>query len=137
LDGLTAQAADGYQAGLPTLRSALRALANEPERALSTDALSVLWLGCRVAIDLWDDEALVQIGGRLATAARDAGALTELPGALGMAPPPRPSAPGTSWRRGRSPASLIPWPPPLGCPPTRTRGRRSQRGAGSKFAPLH
>lgn len=85
LDGLTAQAVDGYQAGLLSLRRALRALAAEPERTLSTDALGVLLLGCRVAVNLWDDETLVQIAGRLASAARDAGAVTELPEALGMA----------------------------------------------------
>jgi len=85
LDGLAAQAGNGYRAGLPALRSALRALTEEPERALSADALSILWLGCRVAVNLWDDEALVQIADRMASAARDAGALPELPRALGMA----------------------------------------------------
>jgi DNA-binding CsgD family transcriptional regulator len=82
LDGLAAQAADGYEAGLPALRDALRAIRTDPPGAA---VAGTLWAGCRVAMNLWDDESLVVIAGRLVTTARSAGAVLELPGAFGMA----------------------------------------------------
>jgi DNA-binding CsgD family transcriptional regulator len=85
LDGLTAQAVEGYEEGLPTLRDALRILAEGPEGMPSTATVSILWLACRVAMNLWDDQSFVRIAGRLVAAARATGAVQELPGAFGMA----------------------------------------------------
>jgi len=47
--------------------------------------VSILWLACRVAMNLWDDQSFVRITGRLVAAARATGAVQELPGAFGMA----------------------------------------------------
>jgi DNA-binding CsgD family transcriptional regulator len=85
LDGLTAQAVGGYPAGLPSLRDALRILGEGPEGVPTTATVSILWLACRVAMNLWDDQSFVRITGRLVTAARATGAVQELPGAFGMA----------------------------------------------------
>jgi DNA-binding CsgD family transcriptional regulator len=85
LDGLTAQAIEGYQAGLQALREALRILGEGPEGIPSTATVSILWLACRVAMNLWDDRSFVAITGRLVAAARATGAIQELPGAFGMA----------------------------------------------------
>jgi DNA-binding CsgD family transcriptional regulator len=85
LDGLAAQAADGYEAGLPALREALRAIATDAADPPGATAVRTLWSGCRVAMNLWDDESLVVIAGRLVTKAQGAGAVLELPGAFGMA----------------------------------------------------
>ena len=85
LDGLVAWAADTYQAGLPALRSALRALTEDHGGTPTVTAVSILWLGCRTAMNLWDDESFIMIAGRLVSAARGTGAVMDLPGALGMA----------------------------------------------------
>jgi len=97
LEGLTAQATDGYQAGLPPLRAALRFLAQgTADRQLdgaagggpgvpSVGRVSILWLACRIAMNLWDDESLVTLAGRMVDAARGTGTLHELPSAFGMA----------------------------------------------------
>jgi DNA-binding CsgD family transcriptional regulator len=85
LDGLVAWAADGYQAGLPALRSALLALTEDHARVPAVTAVSILWLGCRTAMNLWDDESFILIAARLVSAARGTGAVMDLPGALGMA----------------------------------------------------
>jgi DNA-binding CsgD family transcriptional regulator len=85
LDGLTAQAIEGYQAGLPALRDGLRILAERPDGMPSTATVSILWLACRVAMNLWDDQSFVRITVRLVAAARATGAVQELPGAFGMA----------------------------------------------------
>jgi DNA-binding CsgD family transcriptional regulator len=97
LEGLTAQATDGYQAGLPALREALRSLAEgaadrHPDGTAagqqgvpSVGRVSILWLACRVAMNLWDDESLVVLAGRMVDAARGTGTLHELPAAFGMA----------------------------------------------------
>jgi DNA-binding CsgD family transcriptional regulator len=89
LDGLAAQAADGYEAGLPALREALRAIAADATDATdpagAAAVVRTLWSGCRVAMNLWDDESLVVIAGRLVTKAQGVGAVLELPGAFAMA----------------------------------------------------
>jgi DNA-binding CsgD family transcriptional regulator len=84
LDGLTAQASDGYQAGLPPLRDGLRMLAAGPWGTPGTAMVSVLWLACRIAMNLWDDESFVLLAGRLLDSARRTGTVQELPGAFGM-----------------------------------------------------
>ena len=70
LDGLAAQAADGYEAGLPTLREALRAIAADAADPRGATVVRTLWSACRVAMNLWDDESLVVIAGRLVTRSR-------------------------------------------------------------------
>ena len=47
--------------------------------------VSVFWLACRVAINLWDDESFITLAERMVTAARGTGTLLELPSALAMA----------------------------------------------------
>src|ERR1700733_10470072 len=51
----------------------------------SVGRVSILWLACRVAMNLWDDESLVALAGRMVDAARGTGTLHELPSAFGMA----------------------------------------------------
>ena len=78
LDGLAARSAEGYSAGAPILRRALRALHDET----GGDDTRWLWLGCHTAMDLWDDEACRTLAARHVHQAREAGALTMLPFAL-------------------------------------------------------
>jgi DNA-binding CsgD family transcriptional regulator len=85
LEGLAAHATDGYQACLPPLREALRRLAEVGADVPSVDMVSVLWLACRVAINLWDDESFVTLAERMVAAARGTGTLLHLPPALSMA----------------------------------------------------
>jgi DNA-binding CsgD family transcriptional regulator len=85
LDGLSRQATESYEAGLPPLRAALMSLADESAGMPTTGAVGVLWLACRVAMNLWDDEAFVAIAGRLVAAARGTGAVRDLSSAFGMA----------------------------------------------------
>ena len=85
LDGLAAQAADGYEAGLPALREALRAIRKDAADPPGATVVRTLWSGCRVAMNLWDDESLVVIAGQLVTKAQGVGAVLELPGAFAMA----------------------------------------------------
>jgi DNA-binding CsgD family transcriptional regulator len=80
LDGLTAQVTGGYQAGLSTLRPALAAFLAEESR--SAGSVGVLWLACRTAMNLWDDESWYQLANRLMASAHGAGVLIDLPAAL-------------------------------------------------------
>ena len=54
LDGLATRFTEGYAAGLPPLRRALDEFRDVD--GLSAGDARWLWLGCRVAQDLWDDE---------------------------------------------------------------------------------
>jgi DNA-binding CsgD family transcriptional regulator len=81
LDGLTLLAADGYAAGLATLRRAIAAFLAEGPRTGAS--VGVVWLACRTAMSLWDDEAWHQLASHLVASARGAGTLIDLPGALG------------------------------------------------------
>jgi DNA-binding CsgD family transcriptional regulator len=77
LAGLVVRHTDGYAAGVAPLTDALRAI-----RDLDDEEQHWLWLGCRLAQDVWDDElwfALATLGVRVA---RDTGALMLLPNAL-------------------------------------------------------
>jgi len=85
LDGLTAQASGGYRAGLPELRGALRMLAAGPKGTPTPGAVSVLWLTCHVAMNLWDDDSFVRVAGQLVAAARATGNVLDYPSAFGMA----------------------------------------------------
>jgi DNA-binding CsgD family transcriptional regulator len=80
LDGMAVLVTEGYRAGVPLLHQALEAF-----RAgdISEEALRWGWLACRTAIELWDYDAWRELADRLVQAARDMGALTELP--LGLA----------------------------------------------------
>jgi DNA-binding CsgD family transcriptional regulator len=80
LDGLALQATGGYQAGLGTLRRAIGGFLAEEER--SAASAGVLWLACRTAVNLWDDESWYQLARRMVTVARGTGALIDVPSAL-------------------------------------------------------
>src|SRR5215216_5382464 len=77
LDGLATRFTEGYSAGVPPLRTALDAF-REVE-ALTPSDVRWLWLACRLAQDLWDDELWEVLATRGLRVARDAGALGVLP----------------------------------------------------------
>jgi DNA-binding CsgD family transcriptional regulator len=77
LDGLTTRFTEGYSAGVPPLRGALDAFRGV-ERLPARDA-RWLWLACRLAQDLWDDELWYELATRGLRGARDTGALRVLP----------------------------------------------------------
>ena len=80
LDGLTTRFTVGYCAAAPTVKRALRAFPGEA--ASSADELRWLWLACRAAVDLWDDQAWEELAVRHLQLAHESGALTVLPLAL-------------------------------------------------------
>ncbi|MEA2450168.1 MAG: hypothetical protein QOG63_2100, partial [Thermoleophilaceae bacterium] len=80
LDGLALLNTDGYAAATPTLRRALGAFRGTD--ITREEGLRWLWLACRAAGDLWDDESWHVLATRQVEFARDAGALTVLPVAL-------------------------------------------------------
>ncbi|MFF9571542.1 AAA family ATPase [Streptomyces sp. NPDC014685] len=82
LDGLVSWFVDGCAAGGPLLKSALR----EFGRAAARDggsAMRWLWLTWLVAGDLWDDDAWHDLTTHAVRSARETGALSFLPLALG------------------------------------------------------
>ncbi|MDQ3867603.1 MAG: LuxR C-terminal-related transcriptional regulator [Actinomycetota bacterium] len=80
LDGLALAVTDGAPVGVPLLKRALSAFRSE---SLSTEeAIRWLYLACRAANYLWDDETWEVLSNRQVQTARDAGALTVLPGIL-------------------------------------------------------
>ncbi len=79
LDGLVTRFTEGFVPGVQPLQRALRALSEEGR---SQDDTRWLWLGCRVAADLWDDELWHELTARQLRHARAAGWLTALPIAL-------------------------------------------------------
>jgi DNA-binding CsgD family transcriptional regulator len=80
LDGLAMRFADGYAAGVPTLRKALRAFRSSDLSA--EEGLRWLWLACTTATHTWDYETWEILATRFVQLARDGGALTTLPVAL-------------------------------------------------------
>ncbi|HTP18382.1 MAG TPA: LuxR C-terminal-related transcriptional regulator [Solirubrobacteraceae bacterium] len=78
LDGLATRFTEGYAAGLPPLRVALGAFSHV--EGLTARDVRWLWLACRLAQDLWDDELWHELATRGVRVARDTGALTLLPG---------------------------------------------------------
>jgi DNA-binding CsgD family transcriptional regulator len=78
LDGLVTRYTEGYAAGLPPLRRALDAFRDV--ESLPAAEVRWLWLACRLAQDLWDDELWHVLATRGVRVARDTGALTLLPG---------------------------------------------------------
>jgi DNA-binding CsgD family transcriptional regulator len=82
LDGLSVVHTEGYAAGTPMLKRALQAFRSDE---LSTEeGIGWLWLACRTAMDLWDDESWFVLSARQVQLARDAGALAALPLALNL-----------------------------------------------------
>jgi DNA-binding CsgD family transcriptional regulator len=77
LDGLATRFADGYAAGVPLLRRALDAVFQDDGH--TEEEIRWLWLACRVAPDLWEDETWHELAARQLSLAREAGALTVLP----------------------------------------------------------
>jgi DNA-binding CsgD family transcriptional regulator len=79
LDGLVIRFTEGHAAAVGPLKQALEAFR---EAGSSDETTRWLWLACRVAGDLWDDETWHALTAREVQLARDAGALTILPYAL-------------------------------------------------------
>jgi DNA-binding CsgD family transcriptional regulator len=77
VDGLSVRFTQGYVAGVVPLRRALKALSLEERR--DEGAAHWLWLGCQIAMDLWDDESWHELATRGIALAREAGALAVLP----------------------------------------------------------
>jgi DNA-binding CsgD family transcriptional regulator len=80
LDGLALLITEGYAAGTPTLKMAVKAFRAEDIR--TEQGHRWLSLASRVAAFLWDDEAWDALSARFVQLARDAGALSVLPLAL-------------------------------------------------------
>jgi DNA-binding CsgD family transcriptional regulator len=79
LDGLATRFSDGYVAGVRPLRRAIDAFSREDRR----DQYDSGWLlACRIAPDLWDDQAWHDLAAAGLALAREAAALTLLPIAL-------------------------------------------------------
>jgi DNA-binding CsgD family transcriptional regulator len=76
LDGLATRFTEGYSAGVPPLRTALDAFRDV--EGLATGSVRWLWLACRLAQDLWDDELWHVLATRGVHLARDSGALNLL-----------------------------------------------------------
>ncbi len=77
LDGLATRFTEGYSAGVPPLRRALDAFRDV--EGLTARDVRWLWLACRLAQDLWDDELWHVLATRGVRVARDTGALNLLP----------------------------------------------------------
>jgi DNA-binding CsgD family transcriptional regulator len=77
LDGLASRFTEGYAAGVLPLRKALEAVSRDEGRG--EDDIHWLWLACRIAPDLWEDETWHELATRQLRVARDAGALSVLP----------------------------------------------------------
>jgi DNA-binding CsgD family transcriptional regulator len=80
LDGLALLTVDGYTAGAPALKEALRAF-RDTQRS-EEEELRWLWLACHIARALGDDESWDELTARQVELARRAGALSLLPLAL-------------------------------------------------------
>jgi DNA-binding CsgD family transcriptional regulator len=78
LDGLAMRFTEGYPAGVPPLRKALNAF-RDSDGSTPRD-VRWLWLACRLAVDLWDEELWHALATRGERIARETGALTLLPG---------------------------------------------------------
>jgi DNA-binding CsgD family transcriptional regulator len=80
LDGLALITTEGYTAGAPALKVALRAFRDAP--LSEEEELHWLWLACHIARALGDDAAWDELTARQVVLARRAGALSLLPVAL-------------------------------------------------------
>jgi DNA-binding CsgD family transcriptional regulator len=77
LQGLAVRFTDGYAAGAPIIKEALRAFARET--VLPPEEARWLWFASWIALHLWDDEAWTALSTRHLDLVREAGALTALP----------------------------------------------------------
>jgi DNA-binding CsgD family transcriptional regulator len=75
LDGLACRFTDGYVAAVDPLRRALQVVQRDED-------VRWLWLACRIASELWDDETWEELATRQVRVARERGALAVLPLAL-------------------------------------------------------
>jgi DNA-binding CsgD family transcriptional regulator len=80
LDGLALLVTEGYAAGGPVLRRAIREFRSD--HLAPEEGLRWLWLAGRSAMALWDDEGWHALASRHVQLVRDAGALALLPVAL-------------------------------------------------------
>jgi DNA-binding CsgD family transcriptional regulator len=78
LDGLAIALTDGYAAGAPTLKQAVR----DFPAATAAEQLRWLWPAAHVAMALWDDESYEALSARHIEIGRAAGVLAVLPTAL-------------------------------------------------------
>src|SRR5262249_12090042 len=76
---------DDYATAVPLGRDALIRLRRDPSSA--RENLRWLWQGCVLALELWDDESAYDLSGHHLRLARETGALSELPLALGSRTP--------------------------------------------------
>jgi DNA-binding CsgD family transcriptional regulator/tetratricopeptide (TPR) repeat protein len=79
LDSLVVRFTDGYTAAVGPLKQALEAFR---DGGSGDETTRWLWLACRIAGDLWDDETWHALTTREVQLAREAGAFTILPYAL-------------------------------------------------------
>ena len=82
LDGISLVICEGYPAGAPVLRRAVSAFRGTD--VSREEGLRWLWLACRAALIVWDDDSFDVLSDRQVTLARDAGALIMLPIAFNM-----------------------------------------------------
>ncbi|HEY2202672.1 MAG TPA: AAA family ATPase [Solirubrobacteraceae bacterium] len=82
LDGLAVLHTEGYAAGTPLLKRALRAF--HSDELSNEEGIRWLWLACRAAMALWEDESWFVLAARQVQLSRDGGALTVLPLALNL-----------------------------------------------------
>jgi DNA-binding CsgD family transcriptional regulator len=80
VSGLAMRFTEGYSAGAPILKEALRAFRREA--LLPPEDARWLWFACWAAADLWDDETWDVLSARQLELVRAAGALTAIPFAL-------------------------------------------------------
>ena len=76
---------DDYATAVPLGRDALTRLRRDPSSA--RENLRWLWQGCVLALELWDDQSAYDLSGHHLQLARQTGALSELPLALGSRAP--------------------------------------------------
>ncbi len=77
LRGLAIRFTDGYAAGAPILKEALRAFGREA--VLPPEEARWLWFASWIALYLWDDQAWMELSTRHLDLVRETGALTALP----------------------------------------------------------
>ncbi len=80
LDGLATVLTDGYAAGVPVLKQAVRGFRSP--RASLDEQLRWLWPAAHVAMALWDDESYEELSARHIELGREAGVLAVMPTAL-------------------------------------------------------
>jgi DNA-binding CsgD family transcriptional regulator/tetratricopeptide (TPR) repeat protein len=80
LDGLATRFTAGYAAGAPVVRRAMNAFLRDG--STREEELREVWLACRAAVDLWDDDLWEALATSHLQRAREVGALTMLPLAL-------------------------------------------------------